>query len=286
MIFTRDKGLKSKKKYRSIWADIIGVVVTVIVFILPFYFLVVNAAKSEEESFRLNMSPPEKWLLFQNIAKVVSDYDWHVLNATKNSLILTLFSVFFLIIISGMTGFVMHRKRNRTSGIANFLVLTALVIPPAIVPTIWVLQRIGLYKTLAGMIAIEVAYGLAFAVLIFRNFIGTIPKEIDEAAIVDGCTGWNLYFRIIFPLLKPVSITIGIISTAAVFNDFTNPLYYLPGDENATLQQTLFAYVSRYSTQYNLLFADILYITAFPLLAFIFFNKRIVSGMTAGSIKG
>jgi raffinose/stachyose/melibiose transport system permease protein len=185
-----------------------------------------------------------------------------------------------------MTGFVMHRKRDKASAVANFLVLTALVIPPAIVPTIWVLQRIGLYKTLAGMIAIEIAYGLAFAVLIFRNFIGTIPKEIDEAAIVDGCTGWNLYFRIIFPLLKPVSITIGIIATAAVFNDFTNPLYYLPGDENATLQGTLFAYVSRYSTQYNLLFSDILYITAFPLLAFIFFNKRIVSGMTAGSIKG
>jgi len=83
VIFTRNKGLKSKTKYRSIWADIIGVLVTVIVFILPFYFLVVNAAKSQEESFRLNMSPPEKWLLFQNIAKVVSDYDWHVLNATK-----------------------------------------------------------------------------------------------------------------------------------------------------------------------------------------------------------
>ena len=285
-MFTRDKGMKSKTKYRSIWADIIGVIVTVIVFILPFYFLVVNAAKSQEESFRLNMSPPKKWLLFQNIAKVVSDYDWHVLRATWNSLILTIFSVFFLIIISGMTGFVMHRKRDKASAVANFLVLTALVIPPAIVPTIWVLQRIGLYKTLAGMIAIEIAYGLAFAVLIFRNFIGTIPKEIDEAAIVDGCTGWNLYFRIIFPLLKPVSITIGIIATAAVFNDFTNPLYYLPGDENATLQGTLFAYVSRYSTQYNLLFSDILYITAFPLLAFIFFNKRIVSGMTAGSIKG
>jgi raffinose/stachyose/melibiose transport system permease protein len=136
------------------------------------------------------------------------------------------------------------------------------------------------------MIAIEVAYGLAFAILIFRNFIATIPKEIDEAAIVDGCTGWNLYFRIIFPLLKPVTITIGIIATAGIFNDFTNPLYYLPGEDNATLQQTLFSYVSRYSTQYNYLFSDILYITAFPLLAFIFFNKRIVAGMTAGSIKG
>jgi raffinose/stachyose/melibiose transport system permease protein len=285
-MFKRKETLKSKTKYRSIWADIIGVLLTVFIFILPFYFLVVNAAKGTSESFRLNMSPPKKWLLFHNIGKVVSDHDWHVLRSTYNSFILTIFSVFFLVIISGMTGFVMHRKRNRASSIANVLVLTALVIPPAIVPTIWVLQRLHLYKTLAGMIAIEVAYGLAFAILIFRNFIGTIPKEIDEAAIVDGCTGWNLYFRIIFPLLKPVTITIGIIATAAVFNDFTNPLYYLPGDENATLQQTLFAYVSRYSTQYNLLFSDILYITAFPLLAFIFFNKRIVSGMTAGSIKG
>jgi raffinose/stachyose/melibiose transport system permease protein len=285
-MFKRKETLKSKTKYRSIWADIIGVLLTVIIFILPFYFLVVNAAKGTSESFRLNMSPPKKWLLFHNIGKVVSDHDWHVLRSTYNSFILTIFSVFLLVIISGMTGFVMHRKRNRASSIANVLVLTALVIPPAIVPTIWVLQRLHLYKTLAGMIAIEVAYGLAFAILIFRNFIGTIPKEIDEAAIVDGCTGWNLYFRIIFPLLKPVTITIGIIATAAVFNDFTNPLYYLPGDENATLQQTLFAYVSRYSTQYNLLFSDILYITAFPLLAFIFFNKRIVSGMTAGSIKG
>lgn len=285
-MFTRDKGLKSKTKYRSIWADIIGVSLTLFIFILPFYFLLVNAAKGTSESFRLNMSPPKKWLLFHNIGKVVSDHDWHVLRSTYNSFILTVFSVFFLVIISGMTGFVMHRKRNRVTSVANVLVLTALVIPPAIVPTIWVLQRIHLYKTLAGMIAIEVAYGLAFAILIFRNFIGTIPKEIDEAAIVDGCTGWNLYFRIIFPLLKPVTITIGIIATAGIFNDFTNPLYYLPGDENATLQQTLFAYVSRYSTQYNLLFSDILYITAFPLLAFIFFNKRIVSGMTAGSIKG
>jgi len=278
--------LKSKTKYRSIWADIIGVTATFIIFILPFYFVVVNAAKSTEDSFRLNMAWPKHWMLWHNMKKVVSDYHWHILKSTYNSFIITIFSVAALVIISGMTGFVIHRKRNRVSSVANVLVLTALVIPPAIVPTIWVLQKIHLYKTLIGMIAIEVAYGLAFAILIFRNFIATIPKEIDEAAIVDGCTGWNLYFRIIFPLLKPVTITIGIIATAGIFNDFTNPLYYLPGEDNATLQQTLFSYVSRYSTQYNYLFSDILYITAFPLLAFIFFNKRIVAGMTAGSIKG
>ncbi|MTA20899.1 MAG: ABC transporter permease subunit [Actinobacteria bacterium] len=268
------------------WNDIVGVLLTVVVFILPFYFLLVNAGKNEEDSFRLNLSPPKDWQLLENFKTVITDNDYMVLRSTWNSLVMTLGSVFFLIIISGMTGYVMHRKRNIVTTIGNIFVLTALVVPPAIVPTIWVLQRLGLYKTMTGMIMIQVAYGLAFAVLIFRNFMSTIPREIDEAAMIDGCTGWGLYFRVIFPLLKPVTITIGIIATAAIFNDFTNPLYYLPGEENATLQQTLFNYVSRYSTQYNLLFTDILYITAFPLVAFIFFNKRIVAGMTAGSIKG
>jgi raffinose/stachyose/melibiose transport system permease protein len=285
-MLSRNKIAKPKVKYRSIWADIFGVLATVIVFILPFYFLLVNAGKNEEDSFRLNMSPPKDWQLWENFKTVIMDNDWMVLRSTWNSLVMTIGSVFFLIIISGMTGYVMHRKRNIVTTVGNIFVLTALVVPPAIVPTIWVLQRLGLYKTMHGMIAIQVAYGLAFAVLIFRNFMSTIPREIDEAAMIDGCTGWGLYFRVIFPLLKPVTITIGIISTAAIFNDFTNPLYYLPGEENATLQQTLFNYVSRYSTQYNLLFTDVLYITAFPLLAFIFFNKRIVAGMTAGSIKG
>jgi raffinose/stachyose/melibiose transport system permease protein len=165
-------------------------------------------------------------------------------------------------------------------------VLTALIIPPAIVPTIWVLQKLHLFGTLQGIIAIQVAYGMGFSILIFRNFIATIPRELDEAAIIDGCGGWNLYFKIIFPLLRPVTITIGILATVGIFNDFTNPLYFLPGEKNATLQQTLFNYVSRFSTQYNLLFADILYITIFPLLAFIFFNKKIVAGMTSGSVKG
>lgn len=277
---------RRKKQYRSFWVELTGLLLIIAIFLLPFYFLVVNAAKNSEESFKLSLTPPKDWDLLKNFKYVIMDNDWEILRATKNSFIMTIFSVFFLVIIAGMTGFILHRKRDRISKVASILILTALVVPPAIVPTIWVLQRLGIYKTMHGMIMIQVAYGLAFAVLIFRNFIGTIPKEIDEAAIIDGCTGWNLYFRIIFPLLRPVTIAVGIIATAAIFNDFTNPLYYLPGNENITLQQTLFNYISRYLTSYNYLFADILYITLFPLLAFILFNKKIVSGMTAGAIKG
>jgi len=277
---------KPKVKYRSIWVEIGAILVTSIVFIFPFLFILFTAGKDAKSAFKLEFSIPEKWYLWENLLTVIQADKYLIVRATYNTLVLTIFSVTLLVLISGMTGYVIQRKTNRVTSTASFMVLTALIIPPAIVPTIWVLQQIGLYKTMTGMVLIEVAYGMAFAILIFRNFVATIPRELDEAAIIDGCTGWALYFRIIFPLLKPVTLTIIIIATVSIFNDFVNPLYFLPGEKNATLQQTLYNFQGRYSTQWHLLFADILYITIFPLVAFIFFNKKIIAGMTAGSVKG
>jgi raffinose/stachyose/melibiose transport system permease protein len=91
---------------------------------------------------------------------------------------------------------------------------------------------------------------------------------------------------VIFPLLRPVTITVILTTSVAIFNDFVNPLYFLPGEENATVQLTLYNFLSQYTSQYNLLFMNIVLITVPPLILFIFFNRKIVSGMTAGAIKG
>ncbi len=88
------------------------------------------------------------------------------------------------------------------------LLLAGLIMPPAVVPTIYVLQGIGLYKTLLGMILVEVALLMPFSVLIFRTFVPAIPRELDEAAIIDGASSWTLFFRVIFPLLRPAIITV------------------------------------------------------------------------------
>jgi raffinose/stachyose/melibiose transport system permease protein len=96
----------------------------------------------------------------------------------------------------------------------------------------------------------------------------------------------RLFFRVIFPLLKSVIVTVIVVQSVFVFNDFVNPLYFLPGDENATVQLTLFNFQSQFTTQWNLLFTDILLITVPMLLMFLFFNRRIVEGMTAGAVKG
>ncbi len=116
--------------------------------------------------------------------------------------------------------------------------------------------------------------------------MSTIPREIDEAAIIDGCTRYKLFFNIILPLLKPVTSTVIILSAINIFNDFANPLYFLPGAKNATVQLTLYNFTGKYSSSWNLLFANVVLISLPLLILFIFFNKQIVAGMTAGSVKG
>ena len=104
--------------------------------------------------------------------------------------------------------------------------------------------------------------------------------------MIDGASPLRIFFRVIFPLLRPVIVTVIVVQSVAVFNDFVNPLYFLPGDQNATVQLTLYNFKSQFVTQYNLLFMDILLITIPPLIMFLFFNRQIVAGMTAGAVKG
>jgi len=115
----------------------------------------------------------------------------------------------------------MQRRKGRGTPVIDFLVLAGLMIPPAVVPTVWVLNGIGLFKTLPGLILVEVALSFPFSALLYKGFMGSIPREIDESAVMDGCNGLVLFLRIIFP----------------------------------------------------------------PLILFVFFNKRIVAGMTAGAVK-
>ena len=164
--------------------------------------------------------------------------------------------------------------------------LAGLIIPPAVVPTIWVLQGIELFKTIPGLVAVHVAFGLSFCILLFRAFVATIPRELDEAAIIDGAGSIKLFFRVVFPLLRSVIVTVIVVQSVAVFNDFAYALYFLPGDENATVQLTTFNYISQAVTSDNLLFANVLIITIPPLIMYVFFQRQIVAGMTSGAVKG
>lgn len=271
---------------RRLVVEIASLVVAIVFFVVPFVFMFLTAVKNEEQSADLSFAWPTSWPVVDNLKEVFSARDYMLVTAFKNSIVLTVVAVAILVVLGAMVGFVMQRRPGRIATVANLLVLSGLIIPPAIVPTIWVLQSLGLFKHLSGLILVEVAFGLSFSVLLFRAFVAAIPRELDEAAIIDGASGLRLFFSVIFPLLRPVIITVILVQSVAIFNDFVNPLYFLPGDENATVQLTLYNFMSQFTTQYNLLFTNIVLVTVPPLIMFIFFNRKIVSGMTAGAVKG
>ncbi len=257
-----------------------------VIFLVPFVFIVLTAAKSQARAAQFEFSLPVHWQLFENLWDAIRNRNYLLIAAFINSTIITVASVTIMVVLSAMVAYVLQRRPSRWTKVVDVLILCGLIIPPAIVPTVYVLQKLALFKTLQGLILVEVAYGMAFCILLFRAFIATIPREIDEAAIIDGAGPLRLFFKVIFPLLRSVTITVIVTQSVFVFNDFTNPLYFLPGDENATVQLTLFNYQSQFNTQYHLLFADILLITIPPLIMFMFFNRKIVAGLTAGAVKG
>ena len=269
-----------------IWGGIAAVIVSIVVFIVPFVFIVINAVKDKRESSLRSFAWPSNWHFWDNLVDVIQTRDYMLVLAFVNSSILTIASVTLLVIFGAMVGFVLQRRPSIWTNAANFLVLAGLIIPPAVVPTIWVLQGLNLFKTLHGLILIEVAYGLSFSVLLFRAFIATIPRELDEAAIIDGAGPLRIFFTVILPLLRPVVVTVIVVQAVAIFNDFTNPLYFLPGAKNVTVQLTLYNFQSQFNTSYNLLFMNILLITVPPLIVYLFFNRQIVAGLTAGAVKG
>ena len=264
-----------------------AIVASVFIFLVPFAFIILTAVKDRKSASTRSFDWPVEWHFWDNLVEVIQTRDYMLVTAFVNSTILTVASVTLLVVLGAMVGFVLQRNPgSRWTKPVSFLVLAGLIIPPAVVPTIWALQSFGLFKTLHGMVLIEVAYGLSFSVLLFRAFIATIPRELDEAAIIDGAGPLRLFFQVILPLLRPVVVTVIVVQSVAIFNDFTNPLYYLPGKENVTVQLTLYNFQSQFSTSYNLLFMNILLITIPPLIIFLFFNRQIVAGMTAGAVKG
>jgi raffinose/stachyose/melibiose transport system permease protein len=278
--------MRVRKFVTGLSLDFAALIVIGIVFVVPFAFIFLTAAKPGPEAALLKFTWPSEFLLLENLQEVMRFGDNRMWLALWNSTLLTAGSVALLVLLSALVAFVMERRRDRMASLASSVMLAGLIIPPTVVPTIFLLQWLGIYKTILGLIFIEVAYTMPFAILVFRTFLSSIPREIDEAAIIDGASPLQVFFSVILPLLQPAIVTVVVVSAVGIYNDFTGPLYFLPGTENVTAQLTLYSFISQFSSRWDLLFADVIVITIPPLIMFILFQRQIVSGITAGAIHG
>ena len=275
----------NKRKAKVLAGDVLGLLFSFAIFVIPFIFILLTSLKSKPEANLLRLTWPSE-LHFENYLEVIRANNYLLLKAFKNSLILTAGAVVFLVITGALAGYVLARRKDRASRIIRNILTIGLMVPVTIMPTIWVMKALNVYRTMFGMIMVETAINLSFTIMLYRGFVNTVPLELEEAGYIDGCNKFQMFGKIIFPLLKPVTSTVIILNAIAVFNDFTNPLYFLPGSENATVQLTLSSFSGRYASANNLLFADILLITVPMLILFLIFNKKSVSGMASGAVKG
>lgn len=277
--------MSKKTKRNSLIGDILGVFFFAVIFLVPFYFMIVNSLKERVEANLLSIALPSS-LNWSNYAEAFSANHYQILTAFKNSIILTAGSVIGLIIVGSMAGYVLTRRTDRLPRRLNSLFMIGLMVPAAILPTIWVLQALHIYRSLFAMIMVEIALQTPFTIMLYRGFVDSVPKEVEESGYIDGCSPIQLFGKIVLPLLKPVTATVVILNACTIFNDFTNPLYFLPGADQITVQQTLYTFMGQYSSSYNVLFADVILITIPMFIVFIIFNKQLVAGMTAGAVKG
>ncbi len=184
--------MKFRKFIAKTWIDAVALVVFTIIFVVPFIFIFLTAAKTRQEASLFQFSWPTKFQLLENIRDVIAFGDQRMLRALWNSTLLTVGSVTLIVLFSALVAYVMQRRGDRAASIVSSVMLAGLIIPPAVVPTIFLLQWTHLYKTLLGLIMVEVAFTMPFATLIFRAFMANIPRELDEAAIIDS---FPLFFR-------------------------------------------------------------------------------------------
>ncbi len=280
---------KSNKSLGSIVWQIAAVCITVIVYLIPFFFVIINSLKTKKEAGLMSIGFPEQLQFSQvveNYTRVLTASKYLVLRAFANSILLTAISVCIIILFTSMLAYIIQRRKGKLSSLLNFFILAGLIIPVSIVPTYRLLQSLHINGTFFGLVMVEVATQTSFATILFRGYFPSIPKEIDEAGTIDGCGPIRLFFNIILPLAKPVISAVVVLVSLHVYNDFTNPLYFFPGNKNVTVQLSIYTFYGMFESSWNLIFADVVLISIPVLILYIVFNKRIETGMVSGAVKG
>lgn len=276
-------GTKTRnKKTKAIIFECFMICISLIILI-PILMMVLGSFKTTQEAVFFNLKLPKVWQ-FSNYSRVFEE--GKIVRSFKNSLVITVSSVSICLVVSAMGSFILARRKNKVIMWIINIFMVGMIAPMSIIPTIKVLQVLHLSGSYLGVICIYIAINIPWSIFIFTQFIRGIPMELDESAIIDGCGPYRTFFSVILPLLKPVTVTTLVIVVMSVWNDFMIPLYFFGSSKKWTMPLTVYNFFGRYSREWNLVFADLI-MTALPVaLLYLICQKYIVSGLTAGSVKG
>ena len=272
-----------KRKTRSLFVLEIVMLFLSILIIAPCLMMIFGSFKTALEANHFNIKPPSEWH-FENYIEVFKK--GKLLRALKKSVLMVLMTVPAVEILSAVSSFILARRKGKVAEILYTVLSMGIVVPVSIVPTIALMQALHLQQTKGGMALLYIAMRTSWSIFLLTGFVKSVPRELDEAAFIDGCNVIKLFFYIIFPLMKPVVATSVIISTMWTWNDFHLPLYFMSSAANRTLPMTVYYFYGENASQWNLVFADMMIVSIPIVILYLFCQKYIVSGMTAGAVKG
>ncbi|MDK0517744.1 carbohydrate ABC transporter permease [Streptomyces sp. ML-6] len=259
------------------------------VMIVPVYLLVVNAFKSQEEILDSPFSLPLGGLTLEHLSAAVNSPQYNVIGGYGFTLFLVVVVDVLCILLAGPAAYAIARSLKRRTQLVLLYFLAGTFIPGAavIIPVIYVLREIGLANTVTGLVAHDVATTLPVSIFLFVGFIRTIPVDIDHAATIDGAGRYRTFWTIIFPLMRPAVVTVLILNSIGIWNDFVSPQILLsPSSGHYTVTTAIYAGVSQYSTDLTKVFPNLLLAVAPVIIFFIYMQRHIISGLTVGAVKG
>lgn len=280
------KNLDSVKK-RAIIAQIFKQIICiamVITVILPILLTLFASLKTKGDMVTTSPLLLPKHITFENYKKVLTDK--YLLTGFINTTVILVVSIIFNIILGSLTAYIIERFEFRFKKFIFALFFVGMLVPTFVteIARFKIINGIGLYRTIGAPILIYVASDL-MQLYIYRQFLSGIPVTLDESALLDGCGYFQLFIRIIFPLLAPATATVAIIKAITIINDMYIPYLYMPGNKQRTLTTFLMDYANAQQGSWQTLAAGIIVIMLPTILLYVFFQRYILAGVTAGAVK-
>ena len=273
----------NKKKWSSAVWQLLLVLFT-LVFLSPLIYMVLNSFKPYSQMLKDPWGLPQT-LFLDNYIKAFRQMKFF--QSLYNSAVITIASVFLIVVLGGLAAYPITRFDNRLTRFLSVYFLIGYMVPTQvlIVQIFSVMKKMHLINTKTGLILVYAA-GVSFAVFMYQGFIRSMPVDMEESALIDGARPWQMFWKVVFPLLKPASATLIIFQTMWIWNDFVLSSLFLSSRKNLTLVLELHQCIGEFSLDWSVMLA-IMCIVMLPMLVFyLLMQKQIIAGMTAGAVKG
>jgi len=273
-------GAKARRRYGLTGLSLL----IALIHVLPFYILITTAFKAEDDLSSKWIMPG--YLYLDNFANA-----WREANLARaflNNVTVTVLSVLFIVVIGSIAAYPLARRQTKWNKLVYLVFVSALIVPPLtiLVPLYKFMVNIGGMNRYWGIILLHITFNLPMTIFLYTGFIGTIPRDLDEAAMIDGTGRFGLFYRILLPLLKPITATVVILTGVGVWNDYQFSVFFLQRPELRTVTVALSSFFGTYTSHIGWVAAGS-FVAALPMtVVYLFLQRYFITGLSSGAVKG